>query len=70
MKLYFFGLLMCSRKYKTFADVHGDVLADNQQQARNAAFIYARGIENKSNDIYLVGVTVQAADDVRVPDYV
>lgn len=70
MKLFFFGILVASRKHKTFADIHGDVMCDDDFTARKAAFEYAQGIERKSGgDLFAIGIVTKPADLVVVtPD--
>lgn len=71
MNLYFFGILIASKKHKTFCDVHGDVMCDDEFTARQAAFVYAQGIERKSGgDLFAIGIVTKRADTVEVPGYV
>ncbi len=71
MKLYFFGILITSRKHKTFAEVHGDLVTDDLYMAARAVNAYADGITRKSGgDLQLVGGVIKEADLVEVPSYV
>jgi len=71
MKLYFFGILIASKKHQTFCDVHGDVMTDDEHTARMAAFAYAQGIERKSGgDLFAIGIVTKEADKVEIPGYV
>lgn len=71
MKLYFFGLLIASKKHRTFAEVHGEVMSDGEYEARMAAWSYAQGIERKSGgDLFAIGIVTKEADRVELPGYV
>lgn len=71
MKLYFFGILVTSKKHQTFAEVHGDLMVDDLHTAARAVTEYAHGITRRSGgDLELVGGVIKEADLVEVPDYV
>lgn len=72
MNLYFFGILIASRKHKTFAQVEGDLTAIDMTDAKYEVTNLAYGLATKTNDksIFVVGIHVIEASQIKVPDYV
>jgi len=72
MTLYLFTVLIASGKYKTFAEIDGEVEARCYVDAQYFVNTMAQDIARKTNDrsIFVVGIHVLEADRVKVPNYV
>lgn len=66
--LWFFGILIASRRHKTFMEVQGEVWAYDYTQAKAAATLYGVKMLKRSNNksFFVVGTTVTQADLIVV----